>query len=386
MKRTIAILMLIVAAITTQSQVIHWITFIDTTDKNVGKIDQNGREVLYNHFINTVNAAVAQKGYKADVQDFYGTEMNPYNCKSAVENLKCSPGDIVVFYYIGHGTHGTNEKNPYPQMLLGTIDDKMFIPVQWVHDQLKLKGAALTVTIGMCCNVHQGASAKDGPMFNINYGNAYLTDTELNAIQHLFLESRGDIILSSASPGQSSVACSSPWGPIDLFSACLIDNFERGSSEGELSWEILLNDVKEMVHIISEGTQSPIYECNIGNKEATTIPPQIDNKEKPQPKTDESQQENLNLLGEVFDLLIDQRVSENKRIAYADKVLQLFTPDAIVRVLGQDGTVIDKRDAVSFIARIATSRILIKVVPVDVNISQQGIVELKVKEYYKKGK
>ena len=383
MKKTIALLLLMIAALTTQAQVIHWLTFIDTTDKNVGKIDQNGREVLYNHFINTVNAAVAEKGYKADVQDYYGTEMNPYNCKRAVENLKCSPGDIVVFYYIGHGTHGTNEKNPYPQMLLGTVDDKLFIPVQWVHDQLKSKGAALTVTIGMCCNVHQGATAKDGPMFSVNYGNAYLTDTELSAIQHLFLESRGDIILSSASPGQSSVACSSPWGPIDMFSACLIDNFETGASEGELSWTTLLSDVKDMINTISEGTQTPIYECNIGSKSAPTAQQRRMPEEQTLP---DSQQDNLNLLGEVFDLLIDQRVSENQRIAYADKVLQLFTPDAVVRVLGQDGTVIDKRDALSFIARIATSRILLKVVPVDVNVGQQGIVELKVKEYYKKRK
>ena len=40
------------------AQTIHWLTFIDTTDPNVGKIDVNGREVLYNHFVNVVKKQI----------------------------------------------------------------------------------------------------------------------------------------------------------------------------------------------------------------------------------------------------------------------------------------------------------------------------------------
>ena len=72
MKKLVFITCLLFVILGTTAQTIHWITFVDTTDRRVGKLDVNGHEVLYNNFINDVNAALAEKGYESDIQDFVG--------------------------------------------------------------------------------------------------------------------------------------------------------------------------------------------------------------------------------------------------------------------------------------------------------------------------
>ena len=66
MKKLVFITCLLFVILGTTAQTIHWITFVDTTDRRVGKLDINGHEVLYNNFINDVNAALAEKGYESD--------------------------------------------------------------------------------------------------------------------------------------------------------------------------------------------------------------------------------------------------------------------------------------------------------------------------------
>ena len=204
MKKTAILLFILSMSVFAQAQTIHWLTFIDTTDDKVGRFDILGRQVLYNRLINVVNAAVAPAGYSSDIQDYYGSRTTPENCKSVVQNLKCDKNDVVVFYYIGHGTRSKDDKTPYPQILLTSSNVDKFIPLSWVNEELKKKGARLTITIGMCCNAVQDVTPKMAPVFGVNYGNTYVQDDEMTNIQKLFLQNRGNIIVTSASPGQSS--------------------------------------------------------------------------------------------------------------------------------------------------------------------------------------
>lgn len=371
-------------AVSGQSQTIHWLTFIDTTDKNVGEIDKTGRSVLYDHFVNVVNAALSGKGYKSEIHDYYDVKLSPQSCKSAVEHLQCSPKDIVVFYYIGHGTHAKDENNPYPQMLLGCDwnEENKFIPLNWVHEQLKCKNPQLVVTIGMCCNVIQGARAKTAPTFSVNYGNTYLTDTERNAIQKMFLGYKGDFILSSASPGQSSIGCGTPFGDMDLFTAVLVDNFEACASEGNLQWNALFNDVRDIIHSVTGGKQTPIFASNLT---PITVQNQKRTQPAPQPENNSSWLDDVETVGNalmtVFDYIIDPQIAETLRIEQAEKLESLFSNTAVIKTLGQDGNVVvDKASAEDFIGRISTSRILLKIIPVAYAHNGKYITELQVKE------
>ena len=75
-----------------------------------------------------------------------------------------------------------------------------------------------------------------------------------------------------------------------------------------------------------------------------------------------------------------------KRVALANELKKVFTGNATIKVLGQDvDQVIDKETVDVFFNRISTSRILLKVVPVDGKFtSDDRLSEMRVREYYKK--
>lgn len=399
MKKFIISLFVCILTITANAQTIHWLTFIDTEDPNVGRLDINGRNVLYNHFVNVVNAALTEKGYNSDIHDIYGTDLSPERCKMEVQNIKCSPEDILVFYYIGHGTHAIGEDNPYPQMLLGSSDEQKFIPLKWVHDQLKSKGARLTLSIGMCCNVLQTASPKKGPNFGVNYGNVKLTDTEIRAIQKMFLEYKGDFILSSASVGQASLGGETPFGAMDLFTAVMVSFFEDMAYDGSLDWEELFTEVRNSVNIYTGGKQTPFWEnnlisVNIPKGKTTTVPGGNINPgtggNKIVTKTTNMLDLNDadavgNYLSQYFDYIIDSRNSYENRRQKTEELKKMFANDAVVKMMPQDGnTIIDREDIDIFLGRISTIRILLKIAPSSYRHDGKRITELRVREIFRK--
>lgn len=395
MKKTVLTIMAMVMALTMQAQTIHWLTFIDTTDDNVGRIDILGRQVLYNRFVNVINAALAPAGYGSDIQDFYGTRTTPENCKNAVQNLKCGEKDIIVFYYIGHGTRAKSDPTPYPQMLLASTNIDKFIPLSWVNDQLKKKGARLAVTIGMCCNVVQDVTSKVSPTFSVNYGNTYVDDAAIKNIQKLFLENTGNIIISSASPSQSSIAIPVttdivPAGKyIDLFTTSLIHVFDHHLKNNKsITWKAVLDNLKEYVNDASIGRQTPIYEANINGAKRVEGKRNTEPDKNPIARGD-SDDERLNRMVKMLDLIVDSNLKEEARMAGAALFKTAFLADgAEVKILSQDGDmVVDKESGITFIDRISTSRLLLKVAVESCKYISDGesvkIKEMRVREIYK---
>ena len=114
-------------------------------------------------------------------------------------------------------------------MCLGQSYNERMIPLDWVYNQLKSKGARLSVTIGMCCNSEtRGMTAKIAPQFSPNYGNTYMTDSEAARIQELCLNYKGNVLVTSASPGQTSVCAESNLGYFDTYTNVLVHAFDAG--------------------------------------------------------------------------------------------------------------------------------------------------------------
>ena len=68
--RVLVFILLLNMNLLVKASTIHWITFINTDDPNVGVLDANARNLLYDHFINVVNSEVAQYGYDNKIYDF----------------------------------------------------------------------------------------------------------------------------------------------------------------------------------------------------------------------------------------------------------------------------------------------------------------------------
>lgn len=390
MKKFFLAIVLSLGCLLIQAQTIHWITFVDTADPNVGEIDINTHKILYSRWVNIINAALAPMGYNSDVQDFYGSRTSPENCKKAINGLNCQPQDIVLFYYVGHGARSQYDKSMFPQMCLAQGDESKFIPVEWVHEQLKTKKARLTVTIGMCCNSYSTITPKDSPTFGVNYGNTYMNEAEVRNIQNLFLQNKGDIIVTSSKPGQTSGACGSDLGPTDYFSYTLIKQFEElVSQKGTPNWRTFFTSISEIVDNVSSQhgrRQTPIVQVNIGTVNAPSKTSNSDVVQEKVPSVSETNNDELgNYLSRCFSTMINPDIAENVRMGVGYKVLELFDAGAQIKTLGQDTDVVVDRESVSdFIDRITTSRLLLKVAWVSGSLDKSGkILELKVREYYR---
>lgn len=71
------------------AKTIHWLTFIDTMDSNVGEIDKSSRQLLYSRWIDLVNSTLKDNGYSVNIIDIYDSKTTPENCKTIVNNLNC---------------------------------------------------------------------------------------------------------------------------------------------------------------------------------------------------------------------------------------------------------------------------------------------------------
>lgn len=397
-KLTITFLMLLgVMATQVEAKTIHWLTFIDTTDPNVGEVDQNTRKILYARWIDLVNASLKEQGYDVNIIDVYGSKTSPENCKNIINDFDCSSEDIVVFYYVGHGTENTGTSK-FPLMLMAQSDVNKFIPHDWVHNKLKSNNPRLTVTISMCCNARQGAPGRIAPSFSANYGNAYIDQAMSESIKKMFLNYKGDIKITSASPAESSWACDSNIGPTDFFSLNLLIQFNNIlPDKSSPDWDSMMREVKSSVFEdvrTCEGiqlrfpgtTQTPYWESNLtsANRPSPTPPtPPTPTPPNPDDKTIMKRD-----LDRVLSFISSTNVDEQQRISAIEKIKPAFTDNMTVRIMSQDGNVVVDREAIStFLGRIATSRLLKNVSVVDFNINQNGqISSLRVREVYKKNK
>ena len=390
------VMLLGITATQIQAKTIHWLTFIDTTDENVGEIDQNTRKILYARWINLVNASLKEQGYNVNVIDIYGSKTSPENCKNIVNDLDCGSEDIVMFYYVGHGTENSNTSR-YPLMLMAQSNVSKFVPLSWVHNTLKKKGARLTISIGMCCNARQGAPGRIAPSFGINYGNTYVDQDMSESIKKMFLNYKGDMIITSASPAESSWACDSNIGPTDYFTLNLLIQFNNIlPDKNNPDWENMMREIKQSVYDdvkncegiqrrFPGSTQTPIWDCNL----VAASRPSVTHPTPPTTTTNKNKDDKTIMktdLDRVLSFISSANVGEQQRIAEVEKIKSKFASDLTVRIMSQDGdVVVDKESISTFLGRIATSRLLMNVSVVDFSVNQNGkISSLRVSEVYKK--
>lgn len=386
-----------------QAKTIHWLTFIDTTDGvgkpegGVGEIDQNTRKILYARWINLINASLSEQGYGVNIVDIYGSKTSPENCKNIINDLQCDSEDIVMFYYVGHGTENTSISK-FPLMLMAQTNVNKFIPLTWVHETLKKKGARLTISIGMCCNARQGAPGRIAPTFGMNYGNTYIDQDMSQNIKKLFLNYRGDLIVTSASPTESSWACDSNIGPTDYFTLNLLAYFNNIlPDDNNPNWENMLTEIKKTVcedvkndaaiqRRYPGSTQTPIWDNHLI---AANAPSQT----QPTPPNKESTQTDditilKTALNKALAYISSNNADEMERIRAAKKIETAFKGNMMVRIMSQDGDVVVDKEVISdYLGRISTSGLLMNVSVDDLKLNQDGqIISLRVRELYKSSK
>ena len=386
---------LLISMTSLQSQTIHWLLFFDTNDEQTGELTIGSWKRFKSHFVNTVNAVLTKEcGYTSNFHDIYGTHISPDKCIKEVQNLNCQPDDIIFFYYAGHGGRSVKDNTQWPQMMMGQHDLNKAVPLIGVYNELKKKGARLTIAVSMSCNsVAEGMSAKNTFPVSANYGPTNISQREIENIKSLFLNSKGNIIASSSKPGEYSIGnIIQGFGPMDYFTCSFTYFFEGLTSEMQsVTWEKIFENASAGVHQLSGNKQHPQYSINVTQASAPKPKPQ------PEPKQEESQKNNSsddeeNEMSKFLDFVqanlsfISSSANDgDKRTAVAERFAKNFDKKVMVRMLSQDNDqIIDKEDIQTFLDRISTSSLLYKVALYEIKVDDSGrILAMKVKEIYK---
>lgn len=438
--RYLLVALIIGAGLQVNARTIHWLTFVDTTDENVGEIDVYGRQILYNRIIGVVNAALKEKGYTPAIHDTYGARFSPEACKNELANLRVGPEDIVVFYYIGHGGRSVNDKTQWPQMQFGTRYDEKFVPLEWVHKTIKGKNPRLAVTIGMCCNSYvKGLSAKSTLQFSPNFGNTYMSQQQIDNLAKLFTDYKGDVLLSSSTPGQTSGCLIFNDKVIDAFTACAVESTD-GVMNGSIrpEWNTYLNNIKHLVgtrsrqmrdqdqtvQFVTNVTSAPMASQssatarqeakreagkpapkapstpaksttsstssssqNTSSQKSTTTTTTTQKstpakEEEAKSESSDERDQLINYFNRLFGALINTSLSDDDRIEMAETFLSSNSELANVPVvtLGQDGNVqVGRQSLEDFVGRLATSHLL-----QGISVDDIPGDKIYVKEVYKK--
>lgn len=405
MRKLITLVSLCIVCVCANAQTIHWITFFDTNDIKIGEGEVNTRKYMYSHFIEVINAALSEKGYIADINDYYSDATNPLNCKNIVEGLDVSQDDIIFFYYGGHGVRPDVDKediskHPFPQMCLGQSSDDSFIPLEWVHKTLKSKGARLVITVGSCCNsTHPLCSPKEKPVFIANYQSASVAQNQVEAIQEMFLGYTGDIIATEASPTEYGWVGDFFGYFYHIYGGGLVTTFESYTQSHKYDIkdffetvaancqnEAALHDLSmhpvtwTNVRKVSEPDERPREEPRDFVVQDPLLPQQPQYQQQPNNRT---RSLNNDLL-EYFDYIADAALPLDIREIQAEKLKDRCSSSAVVKILAQDvDVVVDKEEISDFCDRISISERLLQVTPVDAKVEGNQITEIRVREYYK---
>ena len=260
--------------LSSNAQTIYWITFIDTSDWQLGDDNMNAKRALENRFIAKVNAALEWKGYNSKIYSFIGNDVTASMCGNVVNNISCGEKDIVVFYYIGHGgrpqTTGNLTTSPWPEMeFVG--NSKKYMSLDVVHQRLKKKKPRLTLTIGMCCNIAKPSHKRADGLSSQSRYSKIVSKNFAKRIQKWFASYAGDIQVAAASADELAYGgfkCVE--GEMDYFTGTLcmlMDNYASSVKNEDITWPRFLKDLTYWTHYHvkqeQNEEQTPYYRINV---------------------------------------------------------------------------------------------------------------------------
>lgn len=177
----------------------------------------------------------------------FGKDFTKVNVENAVNALKPNPGDIVVFYYSGHGFANVKDAYTFPFLDLRdkayqTYGGQYTLNMEDIYKNIKAKGARLNLILSDCCNADPSQS---------NTISTDVATTRTSSIgwnmencKALFLSNNPiSILMSAASKGELSAGNSTG----GIFTFNFRESLEKslGHFANNISWNTLLNTAQQ---------------------------------------------------------------------------------------------------------------------------------------------
>lgn len=241
MKQITFLLLTLFLTIGSSAQTMHTLIFVNKCEdgRQTDRTEDFNKMVYF--FGNIANAL----NYSNDMRTHTCGEFTAVHVDREINNLNVNAGDIVVFYYSGHGYNSSDDKWPHV-----ALNDKNY----WLTDILsKLKSrcgnAKLLLCIADCCN--KGIEGNSVPgAFN---------PPDNNYVKQLFTGFQGNktIVMSASKQGQYS------WSNLRTgayFGICLrkaINDKIANYNASAPTWENVLEYAKQLTLQYTNNKQEP---------------------------------------------------------------------------------------------------------------------------------
>jgi hypothetical protein len=207
--------------------------------------------------------ATKKGGIDVSVVEIQDKEFNCKSIRAAVDSIKVTPDDTVVFYYAGHGFRRPNTPTEFPLFDCKINSDEASDPeigLGTIVDTLaETKKPRLVLAIADACNVVVPLP----PSFPPRGGPSELIATPdvKSAFQRLFFEYRGRLMLSGSVPGEFSYYMNAGRSIGGFFTNQLIAAITKGiESRGpNVTWEEIAADATKPIPIPGVSNQRPQF-------------------------------------------------------------------------------------------------------------------------------
>lgn len=252
------------------SQTFHAIFVSDTQDPKIGKtcekdlIDMNLKiSKVANSLRMTYNPIV--------ISD---SQFGRASLDSAINQLQCSPNDVIFYLYSGHGYAVEDRPNLFPLMML---KDDNNLGLDELHLKLKLKKPRLCVTLGDCCS-QTFQKPLPSMIEPIDTRGLDVTD-DVIILSTLFAKTEGDVLICSTQKGELAAGQKIYGG---FYTYAWLEALEFAEkTNNEITWEGFLNDAKNRFDLlvntmfynqpIDKPRQTPQWQINY--KKTTNVEP-----------------------------------------------------------------------------------------------------------------
>lgn len=159
-----------------------------------------------------------------------GQNLSSTSISNALDFVRETPEDILLFYFSGHGFHDEKNTTPWPSLVLSPTHEAIsssFI-CQYLHDCQ----ARLTIILFDCCNSYSTKAVGIKKMLPSQI-------PSISVLQKLFLKTFGTIIATASIPGSPSYAFQQG----SLFTSTFVHNLLFSQENQIYDWSIIFENI-----------------------------------------------------------------------------------------------------------------------------------------------
>ncbi len=232
----------------------------------------NGSNTLSNnsgvtlHFVSVINATVNDIGSSCErdydniksemkgISQALGIRMRNYNVMGnnysregvvqTLQELAPAANDIVFFLYSGHGFRFNDQESSYPAIDLTSSSydniEENHLLMSDIYDEICSKNARLNIVLSDCCNTPIGIETPPMRECGTLYCRAS-NNFSVSRLGQLFLQERGNMLSTAASPGETSI-CDMMGGVYTLAFIRSLRKEINATNQQDVSWNSVINN------------------------------------------------------------------------------------------------------------------------------------------------